>query len=200
MDRNLLLSLPGILFGLTFHEYAHGFVALKLGDPTAKFSGRLTLNPLKHIDPLGLISAILFRIGWAKPVPIDPFNFSDRKKGLLLVSLSGPGANLFLAFLSGILARLTINFSSFLYQLFHFSVIYNLIFAFFNLIPIPPLDGSKVLSYILPEEAAFYYMELERYGFYFIFLIIIISNLLGIPILFYLINPLVSLFYRLFAG
>ncbi|MEO0099195.1 MAG: site-2 protease family protein [candidate division WOR-3 bacterium] len=201
MDKNFLLSLPAILFGLTIHEYAHGYVAARLGDPTAKFSGRLTLNPLKHLDPIGIISALLFRIGWAKPVPIDPFNFPDPKKGILLVSLAGPSANFLIAFLSGILTRV-FKFlpSPFLFQLFSLSVIYNLIFASFNLIPIPPLDGSKILSYFLPERLNFYYMELERYGFYLLLMIIVIGNLVGIPILFWLINPFVSFFYRLFIG
>lgn len=199
MSKDFLLSLPAILFGLTIHEYAHGYVAYKLGDPTAKFSGRLTLNPLKHLDPIGIISAILFRIGWAKPVPIDPFNFRDRRKGILLVSLAGPGANFITAFLSGILARF-LNYSPFFSQLFSLSVIYNLIFASFNLIPIPPLDGSKILNYILPSRMGLYFMELERYGFYLLLIIIVMGNLLGIPILFWIINPLVSFFYRLFVG
>ncbi len=199
MDSNFLLRLPVILFGLTIHEYAHGYVAYKLGDPTAKFSGRLTLNPLKHLDPIGVISAILFQIGWAKPVPIDPFNFRDMKKGILLVSLAGPGANFISAFLSGVIARF-LNTSSFFFQLFSLSVIYNLTFASFNLIPIPPLDGSKVLSYILPSRIGFYFMELERYGFYLLLIIIVMGNLLGMPVLFWIINPFVSFFYRLFVG
>ncbi len=199
MDRDLLLSIPAILFGLTVHEYAHAYVANKLGDPTAKFFGRLTFNPLKHLDPIGLFSAFLFRIGWAKPVPIDPANFRNPKRDTLFVSLAGPLSNLLVAFLSGILARI-ISSPPFFFQLLSFFLFYNLIFAFFNLIPIPPLDGSKILSYILPIKLRFLYMELERYGFFLLLGIIVIGNLIGFPILFWLISPLLNFFSRLFLG
>ncbi len=200
MSPSLLLSLPAILFGLTVHEYAHGYVAYKLGDPTAKFSGRLTFNPLSHLDPIGIFSAILFRIGWAKPVPIDPLNFRNMRRDILLTSLAGPGSNFIVAFLSGLLVRFFTPISPFFSQLFDSFVIYNLIFAFFNLIPIPPLDGSKIISYILPQKAVFYYMELERYGFFILLFIIVIGNLLGFSLLFWIMNPFLNFFYRLFVG
>ncbi|MEM2175586.1 MAG: site-2 protease family protein [Candidatus Micrarchaeia archaeon] len=198
--RTLIISAPAILFGLSFHEFMHAYVAYKLGDPTAKFAGRLTLNPLKHLDLIGTIALFFFRIGWAKPVPINPYNFSDMKKGVILTSLAGPAANFFLAMVFGILYRL-INPTSLFFNLFLTSfVIYNLILAFFNLLPIPPLDGSKIFMYILPYKYRERYMEIESYGFYILIGLIFLGSLIGIPILWRIISPFINFFYQIFTG
>uniref|UniRef100_A0A7C6EIC0 Site-2 protease family protein n=1 Tax=candidate division WOR-3 bacterium TaxID=2052148 RepID=A0A7C6EIC0_UNCW3 len=200
----LLLSLPPLLLALTVHEYFHGFVAYRMGDPTAKFAGRLTFNPLKHIDPIGFIAFLLFRFGWAKPVPVNPYNFYDYKKGMVLTSIAGPGSNLGLAFISGMIIRIAGTSLATppllpLAIMLKLSLFYNLILCAFNLIPIPPLDGSNVLFYLLPDRYAHIRYQLERYGFIILVGLILIDNL-GIPLLWGWIGPFVLFFSKLFAG
>ncbi len=198
--RALIISAPAILFGLSFHEFMHAYVAYKFGDPTAKLAGRLTLNPLKHLDFIGTIALFFFRIGWAKPVPINPYNFRDIKKGVILTSLAGPAANFFSAMVFGIFYRLINPSSLFLDLLLRSFVIYNLILAFFNLLPIPPLDGSKIFMYILPYKYRERYMEVEGYGFYILIGLIFLGSLIGIPILWKIISPFINFFYQIFTG
>lgn len=173
----LALAIVILLFSVIFHEVMHGFVALKFGDHTAEKAGRLTLNPLPHIDPFGtilvpllfIIPSLLFPtgsrfiLGWAKPVPVNPLNFSDIKKGEFLVSLAGPGSNFTLAALAAVFYHLmpTVNL---LTALLAFTFTINLILGVFNLLPIPPLDGSKILLSQLPYKLALEYQKLEKYG------------------------------------
>jgi Zn-dependent protease len=195
--QRLAILTPPILLAITIHEMAHGWVAYRFGDPTAKLSGRLTLNPVSHLDPIGTLVFFLTQaIGWAKPVPINPAYFKNPRKDLIWVSLAGPVANILLAILSTVLLRLVLESfgerSNFLTQpvlyMAYVSIQINLGLAIFNLLPIPPLDGSKVLMGILPSDLAASYQKFERYGFLLI-LILVFTGLTGriiVPLILYL--------------
>jgi Zn-dependent protease len=199
--QQIILLTPPFLLALTFHELAHGYVAWRLGDPTARNAGRLTMNPLKHLDPLGVIAFVIMKIGWAKPVPIDPRYFKDPQKGMLLVALPGPGANVLLAIASAILVQVLIRLPiirMFILQplagMLVASVWINIMLAVFNCLPIPPLDGSKVLMGILPLEAARTYARLEPFGF------IILLALFYTGIIPRIIGPIISFANGLLLG
>ncbi|MGI9862172.1 site-2 protease family protein [Moorella naiadis] len=191
----LLLGIPAILIALTFHEYAHGKVAYFLGDPTARNQGRLTLNPLAHLDILGTLLLIVAGFGWAKPVQINPFYFQmDRRKGMMLVGLAGPVMNLVLGYLAAVLLNilLRMNLGGLWLQTFlNLLVGYNVVLAVFNLIPVPPLDGSRVLAGILPPEGAAAVYRLESYGT-LILLLLIATGIIG-----HILGPLVNLVLNL---
>ena len=184
--RQLLITLPPLLFALTVHELAHGYVAWRLGDPTAKNLGRLTLNPLKHLDPLGVLAFVIMKIGWAKPVPVDPRYFRHPQRDMLLVALAGPAANVGLAVASAALAHLFValrhmlplSFLQPLVAMLAASVWINIMLAVFNSLPIPPLDGSRVLMGILPPEAARGYAKLEPFGL-ILLLILFYTGVIG---------------------
>ncbi len=178
---SILISIPIFIFAMMIHEIAHGWVAYKLGDPTAKFSGRLTLNPISHIDPIGTIllpitlimmgSPVVF--GWAKPVPINFMGLRNPKRDIMLVGAAGPVVNIIFAFvLSAIFRLLPIEHTSLLGEVLFASILVNLILAAFNLIPIPPLDGSRILFSLLPPDLAMKYMSIEPYGFIILFVLI----------------------------
>ena len=200
--RSIILSTPAILFGLTIHEYSHGYIAWRLGDPTARNMGRLTLNPLKHLDPIGTIMLFLFRFGWAKPVPIDPTYFRHPARDMALSSAAGPGANLLAALATGLVGRgfYLLGVGGFPVLIANYFVLFNLILCFFNLIPIPPLDGSRLVYYFLPPDLAAGYARLERYGFLILLGLILIGQMGGISILWLYMAPLVRVFSRLFIG
>lgn len=192
--RFAVVFIPAYL-GIILHEVGHGWAALKEGDPTAKFMGRLTLNPLPHFDVLGLVVFIVtslsggFVFGWAKPVPVDPRNFRSPRRGMLTVSLAGPGTNFVLAVLCAAILKLLLIVvpsialmatptETFVVSALLAGVQINLCLAFFNLLPVPPLDGSKVLAYFLPARTAYSYLSAERYGF-LILMLLIIAGVLG---------------------
>ena len=175
------LIIPAAFFAVVFHEVSHGFVAYCLGDKTAKARGRLSINPLNHIDFFGLICMIVFGFGWAKPVPINPYYFKNRKLGIVLVSLAGPVSNLMQALIA-ITAALLISqidaelaILEILVQFFVILGVLNTSLAIFNLLPIPPLDGSKILFSVLPNKCYSFVLQYERYGFLILFVLLNIS-------------------------
>jgi Zn-dependent protease len=164
----VLLIVP-LLYSIIIHELAHGWVAYQMGDPTAKWAGRLTLNPLKHLDPIGTIMLFVFGFGWAKPVPVNFYNLHEQRKGLILVSAAGITANLIIAFLASLLIKiLAPEPDSPLDMVLFFLQQINIILAAFNLIPIPPLDGSKILMGFVSEGLQRSLSRLEPYGFFII--------------------------------
>ncbi len=187
----LIVLAPPLLFALTFHEFAHGYIAYRLGDPTAKDAGRLTLNPLKHLDPLGTIAFFFIKFGWAKPVPVNPNYFQNPKKDMLWVALAGPVTNLVLAVVSAMLTKgiwmlasalpysaaaeaILLPLNSMLIA----SVWINLVLCIFNFLPIPPLDGSRILVGLLPNDLALSYLRIERFGF-IIIMVLAFSGILS---------------------
>lgn len=175
---DLIIFIPAILIALSFHEFAHGFVAYRLGDPTPKIQGRLTLNPMKHLDPIGTLLLIVAHFGWAKPVQVNPYYFEgDRRRGMMIVSLAGPFANVVLAYLGalflGLMLKEILPYNGLVAQFLQDLVQINLILAAFNLIPVPPLDGSKILAGILPGETANFFYRIEQYGPLILMLLII---------------------------
>ncbi len=182
-----LYTLPALLLSLSIHEYAHAWVAYKLGDINQKIKGRLTLNPFAHIDPIGFLSIMLIGVGWGKPVSVDDRAFKDSKKGMMLTALAGPMSNLLLAIFVTIILKLLMVFGlanpmlesktgGIIISILMYIIQFNIVFCVFNLIPIPPLDGSKVLAYFLPQRARGFMYTLERYSF-FIIMIIYFTNL-----------------------
>ena len=197
---SLIISIPIFIFAIIIHEVAHGWAAYKLGDSTAKYLGRLTLNPIPHIDPIGtLILPVLLMImnspvvfGWAKPVPINFLGLRNPKKDIIYVGLAGPLANIIFAFILAAIFRLfPVAHNPILSEVIFLSILVNLILAAFNLIPIPPLDGSRILFGLLPTRLAVRYMAIERYGF------IILFVLLWLGFLDWFVNPMVAILAKI---
>ena len=192
---SFIIALPAILWAITVHEFAHGYVAYKLGDPTPKITGRLTLNPFAHLDIIGFLALLLVHFGWAKPVMINPRNFRkmDPRKGEVLVAFAGPFANFVSAFVSVLLLKyfpfsaFPANISESLFLIFKYSVFINVAFGIFNLLPIPPLDGSKILEALLPPKLYYSYKKIEPYG-PIILIILVIS-----PLINWILVPLVNI-------
>ena len=191
----LIAGLPGLVIALVIHEYAHAKAADVMGDFTPRMTGRLTLNPMAHIDPIGLIMLLVVRFGWAKPVMINARNFRNWRQGELLVALAGPMANLLVAFISllamAVLFKLGM-FSEGVRLVLSMMVLFNINFAIFNMLPLPPLDGSKILMVLLPGRLAYKLMSLERYSF------IILIFLMMTPLLTMILIPLQRLVLSVF--
>ncbi len=181
-----LYIIPAALIAIIFHEIAHGLVSSWLGDPTPKRQGRLSLNPLKHLDPIGTVCLILFHVGWAKPVVVNPEYYKHKKGGMALVALAGPLVNFILAILSILIISLISAFATsnstfitIVFNFFTYLAIINLGLGIFNLIPIPPLDGSRIIGTLLSDDAYEVYMKIERFGFIIIAALLFMSSLGG---------------------
>ena len=195
---DMIAGLPGLLIALVFHEYAHARMAVAMGDFTPRLMGRLTLDPRAHIDPIGLVMLLVARFGWAKPVEYNPMNFRERTRGEILTALAGPAANFIIAFAAMLVLVLLRRFApgivtGGMYTVIWMIVIYNINFGIFNLIPLPPLDGSKVLYHIIPYEHRWRYMQLERYSF------LILIAMMMTPILGSILVPLARLTLKVFS-
>ena len=195
---SMIYRIPALLFAISIHEYAHAQCADSMGDPTARYMGRLTFNPLAHLDPIGAILLVVAGFGWAKGVPINVNNFRNRREGILKVSFAGPAANLFLcfvaAFMMAFLGKMHM-LSDGLYRFLFWMQLYNVWFAFFNLIPVPPLDGSRIMSELLPAKQSWQFNEIvDRYGFY-ILIALVFTGITGM-----IINPLANGYLRLIQG
>ena len=221
----MILALPAILLSLSVHEAAHGFAAYKLGDPTAKNLGRLTLNPLKHINLFGFVAMLFFNVGWANPVPINSRNFKNSRKGMAISAAAGPLSNLCLAIIFTVLLRLvliplgsisaghyltignkywidealhqnaTFTILSLLAVMLYLGISLNLNLMFFNLIPLPPLDGSRIAYIFLPTDLYFKVMQYERY-IMIAFIVLLASGIVSLPLGF-LTGKITDLFYTL---
>lgn len=179
-----LMAVPVLIISLVLHELAHGYAAYIMGDKTAKSSGRLSLNPLNHIDWFGFLMLLIAGIGWAKPVPVNMMQFKDPKKGMAITALAGPLMNVLLTFISLVFYALgqIYGFNGYVIMFFHIMAYYNAVLAMFNLLPIPPLDGSKIFFALLPNRYYYKLMVYESYGMVFIIILSatnMFSNILG---------------------
>lgn len=196
LPDNLLITIACLLITIVAHELAHGGTALLMGDTTARDAGRLSLNPIKHLDPMGTVSMLLFRFGWAKPVPINPWQFRNRKLGMILVSAAGALMNLLLATLSTGLLLYTGHRNAVWAEFLQLMILYNVYFAVFNLMPIPPLDGSKIVFSFLPGHFERTVYRYQHY-FYIILLVFVFSGMLQ-RILVPAANLIIGFLFRIF--
>ncbi len=207
--ERLIIMIPPFLFAITIHEFSHGLAAFKLGDPTAYNAGRLTLNPIHHLDVFGTLMLFFVGFGWAKPVPINPYNLKNPLKDQLWISLAGPASNLISAFVFGMIIRLLglayipvaqSSVAGILIQMVVFSLQLNIILAVFNLIPIPPLDGAHILEGVLPNSSREWLYSYEKYGSLILMGIIMLGFISGINIFGIFFTPFIKIFSYLFAG
>lgn len=180
-----LMVIPGVIVGISFHEFAHGWAALKMGDPTAKFQGRLTVNPAAHIDPVGFIALMFCGFGWGRPVEVNPSNFKNRRKGEIIVSLAGVVMNFIIAILTALVIKLIITFAGWgfidtsigdiIFTILLYVIQINLVLMIFNLIPVPPLDGWGILTQIFDLEKYRWYPIVYQNGFYILLALILFN-------------------------
>lgn len=199
-----IILIPVIIFALSFHEYAHAWAAFRLGDPTASQMGRLTLNPLAHLDPFGAIVLYLVGFGWAKPVPVDFRYLSNPKKDMLWIALAGPAANFSIALASGLLLRLLwglglLSGDGAITTVLVMSLQINLVLGIFNFLPLPPLDGSRILAGLIPDRHRQFLTNLEYYGPKVLFAVILIGMFTRVSIIGAIISPFIHFFMKLFT-
>lgn len=195
---DMALTLPGIIVGLSFHEFSHAYVAWKLGDDTPKLQGRVTLNPAAHIDPIGLLALIFIRFGWGRPVEVYPGNFKNRRRDSILVSLAGVTMNLMLAILVTLGLRLFVSLApagfilsgmgNSVFMMFYYIILINLALMVFNLLPVPPLDGFNIITEIFNLRRSSFYYKIQDKGFLILMVLIVfnITDLVLFPVLSYL--------------
>ena len=200
----LIILLPILIFSLCFHEFSHGYIAYKLGDHTAARNGRLTLNPLAHLDPIGSLMILFVGFGWAKPVPVNPINFSNPRLDMMKVAFAGPASNLLLAFTGGLMMRL-VNIvgllqSEMFIQTLYFFIFINISLAVFNMIPVAPLDGSQIFGNMISKTNPELAWKLQMYGPKILMGIILIGMVTPFSVLGFLMMPFVKMFMYLFTG
>ena len=195
----LILLIPVLVFSLVFHEFSHAWVANKLGDPTARYSGRLTLNPLAHLDPFGSLMILFVGFGWAKPVPVDSRYLANPRVDMMKIAIAGPAANLLLAFVGGTIIRSGLVSGSITLMILLFTQI-NIMLAVFNMIPIPPLDGSQIFSGIMSRKNPELVYKLQMYGPQILLGLIMIGYFTKISPIWIVMSPFVNFFLFLFAG
>lgn len=201
-----LFSMAFVVFcTLPIHEFAHAWVATKLGDQTPRLQGRLTLNPMAHVSPMGALMILLVGFGYAKPVGVNPRNFKDPKKGMALVAVAGPVSNLIMGFVAEFFAILCLKFASnandsfmltAVYLFFNYAAVVNIQLAVFNFLPIPPLDGSRILQLLIPSKYYYKFMQYERYIIWIVFALLF-TGILTVPLSFFS-NLFYSAFRKLF--
>ncbi len=207
----IIIQLPILLISLTIHEFSHGYVAYMLGDDTAKRAGRLTLNPISHIDPFGLIMLFIARIGWAKPVPINPYNFNDQKRDMAISAAAGPVSNFVFAIILSVIFNLikkadpniiytASGMTQFWLGMLLYAILINLALGIFNLLPIPPMDGSKILGGFLSDEAYYKYTAQEQKGAQILIIILLVSFVFRLNIIGAIIMPPLNFFLNLLTG
>ncbi len=200
----LIILLPILIFSLCFHEFSHGYIAYKLGDHTAARNGRLTLNPLAHLDPIGSLMILFVGFGWAKPVPVNPVNFSNPRVDMMKVAFAGPASNLLLAFTGGLMMRLVNIFgllqSEMFIQTLYFFIFINISLAVFNMIPVAPLDGSQIFGNMISKNNPELAWKLQMYGPKILMGIILIGMVTPFSVLGFLMMPFVKMFMYLFTG
>ena len=200
----LIILLPILIFSLCFHEFSHGYIAYRLGDHTAARSGRLTLNPLAHLDPIGSLMILFVGFGWAKPVPVNPINFSNPRVDMMKVAFAGPASNLILAFISGLMIRFA-NYSDLmnngiLYQTLYVFSFINIALAVFNMLPVAPLDGSQIFGNMISKNNPELAWKLQTYGPKILMGLILIGIVTPFSLLGTIMMPFIKFFLFLFAG
>ena len=200
-----MIVIAVFLMALTIHEFSHGYIAYILGDDTAKRQGRLTLNPLKHLDIFGSLMIIFVGVGWAKPVPVNPYNFKKMKTDMALTAVAGPASNFAVAIVAAVIFRVLTGYfdtpMNFTVQLFLFLLVQvNVLLGLFNLLPVPPLDGSKIIGGFMPDDIYFRWSAWERQGFYLLMMIFVISAVFRVPLIATIIFPPMSFIVGLLLG